>query len=86
MAKGETELQMVQRHVREGEAHVQRQGEIVAEMRERGAPTDMAISLLEQFQDILRLHKAHLAKLKAREADSTYLLTCGAAANVRQKA
>jgi hypothetical protein len=42
VAKGETELQMVQRHVREGEAHVQRQREIVTEMWERGAPTDIA--------------------------------------------
>jgi hypothetical protein len=39
VAKGETELQMVQRDVREGEAHVQRQRKIVTEMWERGAPT-----------------------------------------------
>ena len=49
MAKGETELQMVQRHVREGETHVQRQHEIVTEMWELGAPTDIAVALLEAF-------------------------------------
>jgi hypothetical protein len=71
MAKGETELQMVQRHVREGEAHVQRQREIVTKMWERGAPTDIAVTLLEAFQDTLRQHKAHLVRLEARDdADS----------------
>ena len=67
MAKGETELQMVQRHVREGEAHVQRQREIITEMQERGAPTEMAVTLLEQFQDSLRQHRAHLVRIQARD-------------------
>ena len=67
MAKGETELQMVRRHVREGEAHVQRQREIVTEMWERGAPTEIAVTLLEAFQDTLRQHKAHLVRLEARD-------------------
>ena len=71
MVKGETELQMVQRHVRQGEAHLQRQREIITEMWERGASTDMAVALLEQFQDTLRLHKAHLIRIEARDdADS----------------
>lgn len=71
MAKGETELQMVQRHIREGNAHVQRQTEIVTQMWERGAPTDVAVTLLKQFQDTLRLHKAHLVRIEARDnADS----------------
>jgi hypothetical protein len=71
MAKDETELQMVQRHVREGEAHVQRQREIITKMSERDAPTDIAVTLLEAFQDTLRRHKAHLVRLEARDdADS----------------
>jgi ATP-dependent protease HslVU (ClpYQ) peptidase subunit len=71
VAKGETELQMVQRHVREGEAHVQRQREIVTKMWERGAPTEVAVTLLEAFQETLRQHKAHLSRLEARDdADS----------------
>jgi hypothetical protein len=67
VSKGETELQMVQRHVREGEAHVLRQREIVARMGERRAPTDVAVTLLEAFQDTLRQHKAHLVRLEARD-------------------
>ena len=67
MAKGETELQMVRRHVREGEAHVQRQREFITEMWERGGPTDIAVTLLEAFQDTLRQHKAHLARLEGRD-------------------
>jgi two-component system chemotaxis response regulator CheB len=66
VAKGETELQMVQRHIREGEAHVQRQREIVTKMWERGAPTDLAVSLLEAFQGTLRQHIAHLVRIEAR--------------------
>ena len=55
---------MVQRHIREGEGHVQRQREIVIEMGERGAQTDVAFSLLEQFQSTLRLHKEHLFRFE----------------------
>ena len=63
--EGETELEMVRRHVREGEMHVKRQGEIVAELKEQGAPVDMAVALLNQFQNLLRQHKEHLARLEA---------------------
>jgi hypothetical protein len=58
---------MVQRHIREGEAHVQRQHEIVAETRKRGAAHDMAIAVLQQFEDTLRLHKEHLVRIEARD-------------------
>ena len=66
--KGETEIEMVQRHVREGGGHVQRQGELLARLQEQGAPTAMAVILLEQFEDIQRLHEAHLAKLGTKAA------------------
>lgn len=65
MAKGETELQMVRRHVREGEALVQRQREIVTETLERGKQTYTAVTLLEQFEDTLRLHKTHLVRIES---------------------
>ncbi|TNC69471.1 hypothetical protein [Rubellimicrobium roseum] len=68
MADHETELEMVQRHVREGEAHVKRQREIVAELRERGHPTDVAIALLAEFEDLLRQHKAHLVRIEATKS------------------
>jgi hypothetical protein len=78
VAKSETELQMVQRHVREGEAHVQRQREIVTKMRERGAPTDIAVTLLEAFQDTLRQHRAHLGRIEARD-DAVAIFGAGSA-------
>jgi len=61
---GETELEMVRRHVREGEGHVKRQKKVVTELQERGAPTDIAISLLGAFRDVQRQHIAHLARLE----------------------
>lgn len=66
--EGETELEMVQRHVREGGGQVQRQSELLARLQERGAPTDMAVILLEQFEDTQRLHKAHLTRLESEAA------------------
>lgn len=61
----ETELQMVQRHVSEGRAHVERQRRIVAEMRDRGEPVELALTLLAQFEDLLRQHEAHLTRIVA---------------------
>ncbi len=71
MAEDETELEMVQRHVREGEAHVERQREIVAEVQARGEPTEMAVTLLAEFEDLLRLHKAHLARVAGNGSASS---------------
>ena len=61
----ETELQMVQRHVSEGRAHVERQRRIVADMRDRGEPVELALTLLAQFEDLLRQHEAHLTRIAA---------------------
>lgn len=66
--EGETELEMVRRHIREGEGHLKRQGELLARLRERGAPTDLAITLLEQFKDFQRQHEAHLIRLQTGSA------------------
>ena len=62
--EGETELEMVRRHVREGLGHLKRQGELIIRLQERGAPTAMAVALLEQFRDYQRQHEAHLARLQ----------------------
>ncbi len=43
--EGETELEMIRRHIREGEGVLKRQGELLARLRERGAPTDLATTL-----------------------------------------
>ena len=62
-AGGETELEMVQRHVRQGERHVARQLEIIADMQFRKQPTGSAENLLFNFDRSLRAHKAHLEQL-----------------------
>ena len=63
MRIGETELEMVERHVREGEKHVSRQLEIIADMQLRKQPTGAAESLLFNFDKSLRAHKDHLELL-----------------------
>jgi len=60
----ETELEMVARHVRVGERHVVRQREIIAELAARGVSTEQASDLLMQFEDTLRQHRRHLARLE----------------------
>jgi hypothetical protein len=63
MAADETELEMVQRHVREGERHVALQREIVAWHLEHGNLGDQSERLLANFEDMQRLHLEHLARL-----------------------
>ena len=59
----ETELEMVERHVREGERHVARQREILAELGRDGHPTAIARDLLVLFEWTLAQHRAHLNEL-----------------------
>jgi hypothetical protein len=61
--KAETEREMVERHIREGEAHVARQREIVERLPPTGEVADMARTLLANYQETLNLHRAHLARL-----------------------
>lgn len=63
MAVTETEMAMVIRHVRQGESHVSRQLEIIAEMQFRKQPTELAESLLLSFGATLKAHKDHLERL-----------------------
>ena len=63
MREGETELEMVQRHVRQGERHVSRQLEIIADMQLRKQSTSSAENLLFNFDRSLRAHKVHLEQL-----------------------
>lgn len=60
---GETELEMVQRHVRQGKRHVSRQLEIIEDMAIRGQPTGLAEDLLLNFEISLRAYKVHLEQI-----------------------
>jgi hypothetical protein len=59
----ETEREMVERHVRQGERHVARQREIIAELGRDGHSTAVARDLLILFEWTLAQHRAHLAEL-----------------------
>lgn len=63
MTAAETELEMVQRHIRQGERHVSRQLEIIAEMTRLKQSTTLAESLLFSFERSLRAHQDHLGGL-----------------------
>ena len=63
MRAGETELEMVQRHVLQKERHVSRQLEIISDMQVRKQPTGVAESLLFNFEESLSAHKVHLSEL-----------------------
>jgi hypothetical protein len=61
----ETELEMVERHIRAGERHVANQQEIVAFLRSHNYPSEQAEELLDNLTDLLRLHREHLARISA---------------------
>lgn len=60
---GETEIEMVQRHIRQAEKHVSRQLEIIAAMTLRKQPIGLAEKLLFNFERSLRGHRDHLDQL-----------------------
>ena len=53
------ELRMVEHHIAQGERHVVRQEELVAWLKLRGHPTEMAEQLLEEFRSTLVQHLHH---------------------------
>lgn len=64
----ETELEMTQRHVREGAHHVADQRALIARLRGAGLPTEDAEALLANFEDFQKHHEAHLARIEAKTA------------------
>jgi hypothetical protein len=50
MREGESELQMVQRHVRDGEATLDRQRLLIRRLAASGMPSDDALAMLEIFE------------------------------------
>ncbi|TIT12572.1 MAG: hypothetical protein E5W74_09175 [Mesorhizobium sp.] len=65
MRERESELQMVQRHVREGEATVARQRALILRLSERFLPTGSAIAVLATLEHAQALHAAHLERLQS---------------------
>ena len=57
------EIETVERHIREAEEHVARQREIVDRLPSSGEVAELARSLLVQYEEVLSLHRAHLARL-----------------------
>ncbi len=62
----ETELEMADRHVAEGEGHIARQREIIADFARRGQSTIAATDLLRQFEETQAQHVAHRDRILAR--------------------
>lgn len=63
MAPTETPLEMVQRHVRQGEQTIADQLLLIGRLRRGGLPTEEAVVLLGQFRAMLDEHSAHLQRM-----------------------
>lgn len=63
----DAELAMVRRHVAMGERSVSEQRQRVEDCRKTGRPSDMAESLLTEFETLQALHVAHLNRLLVRD-------------------
>ena len=71
MNENETEYEMVQRHVHEGQAHVKQQRKLIAHMQEKGEPIEMAKTILLQFEESQKQHELHFERLKRKRATTT---------------
>ena len=61
MAYTAADVQMVERHILQGEEHVRRQTELIDRLRSKGLPTGAAEEWLAQFEDMLQQHWDHRA-------------------------
>lgn len=61
MAYTAADLQMVDDHIAQGERHIVQQMELIARLRSRGLPTNLAEDLLEEFRATLSQHREHRA-------------------------
>ena len=59
----ETEIEMVERHIRVGETLLARQRNVIKNLSDKGLPTEMAYNLLQNFEEIQSEHRAHLERL-----------------------
>lgn len=63
----EIEIEVAERHVREGARHIARQHEIIRDLTALGAPLELAIELLNLFEDMQATHIAHLERLQSSD-------------------
>ena len=61
----ETELEMVWRHVLEGEVHLANQGALIARLKTSCLPTEEAEALLDTFEVSQRQHEAYLTHIES---------------------
>jgi hypothetical protein len=57
-------LAPAERHVIEGERHIARQRELVAELKRDGHDSDLAQSLLRSFEELQAMHVADRGRLR----------------------
>jgi hypothetical protein len=70
MAYTRAELEMVDRHIAQGERHVVQQEELITRLSQRGLPTAQAELVLAGFQSALRTHWEHrTAMIDSMELD-----------------
>ncbi len=77
MLPGETELEMVRRHLREGLESLDRQRETIERLQIRGFPTAEARRFLATFEEIMAMHGEHLARLQAKPITAPKITTLG---------
>lgn len=65
MMTGETEFDMALRHVREGQAHIDRQRGMIERLEANCRSSTEARALLATFEHTQALHRQHLARLMA---------------------
>jgi hypothetical protein len=69
VTSAETELEMVRRHLSEGEAIIDRQTILISELSEAGKDSKEAQAVLSTFLITQSLHREHLARLMVWIAD-----------------
>lgn len=69
MREGETELDMVKRHVENGAQHIAKHRALITRLRQQDLPTDEAEALLATFEDLQREHQDHLIRIEAHEGE-----------------
>lgn len=64
--RGESELEMVSRHISQGDVTLSRQRALVQRLRDAGHDANQAEHLLAEFEMLQAEHVAHLARITVR--------------------